>query len=1095
MNRKRLYLGSTLALLGAAGAHAAGIGETELLLRNRLGVPRSNEVVIVSLRDLAVAPGLAEKIRSATVTDEAGRRYPAQFDVFPGLPALDSEIAFEADLAPDEARRVVLAFDDAPAAGEPGACSVKTAPDAVTVSTLALTAVVRDGRGDGLWVEQPELAENRAQKRQKADDALMSLLADDAPAGGDSAKNPAANALKPPMSPRGLPFCVQGMPGFSPAAKLSAQGGPVRALVSLIDSSPAKGASRQTFWFPRSRNAFYFDLHLDREQESGKGRIAFAGLRVNSADHPWSVLMGQDGKPPLVAPVRIPLAKTGRQPYLEGYQKSTFNHVWAQAATPAAWVTLIVDRDNSRLGTTTEWDSGRIRLDNRITYSDPGPFANSLQPEASFTNLPAGFAGRVRALFQFGARPEPPGDAKLAASVFASPLPVPRTGAAKAPPGDMDRLRQLAKEKNVLVVVPDSATADRQALWTRLAKRLGGTWRPSRGVLHYYNTMRGGIPPKELLTVVVGEPGANPLLDQFNAETPLLSAYPLQVPGNVTALVDESDSRGPVLFLGGNSETATAEAVENFIAGFGDTAARQAATLSWCDWAERMPFPWSGLKEHAGPFTTLAYRNGHAEFLILLRANEALEKIALTAPTGSVCRFVPWLFESEQTEPRVVPLHDAAFAQPPSTLAPGALLTLWISIPVPAEAKPGIQRATAFLEMNGARREIALETEILPPVLPAQQALGFYPMGFEKSSIRQYYDWDEETYLKNLPNLLRQRREFGANAFTLDSQGLSLITGGNGPVSIDSTGFRRELEAVRAAGGIDLLMIGGMSKWNLKTLKQFAQKRRLADEFEALEYVVPPFRQALKDMDLEGTLTCRYADEIGDYESWLAKASIFRRCGLRMTVAINGYGVFNKQLGVGTMGLWIPLYNFYLNRWGNPIAEDDPQHFSKKFRDARHAAGEPVWPYVCGPGPYAWSARPRSQARFLILDTFMKGADGLSYYGGTVWSQANDPAYRATVKADLLSTDATFVTLFYPDPAHAAILPSLRAGAFRLGLEDAGATRALRDLAAAKGRLAAVEPEIEKAFGAITLDSGQPVFDAYRRTLGRLYDNLLERTP
>ena len=122
-----------------------------------------------------------------------------------------------------------------------------------------------------------------------------------------------------------------------------------------------------------------------------------------------------------------------------------------------------------------------------------------------------------------------------------------------------------------------------------------------------------------------------------------------------------------------------------------------------------------------------------------------------------------------------------------------------------------------------------------------------------------------------------------------------------------------------------------------------------------------------------------------------------------------------------------------------------------------------------------------------MLDTYMKGADGLTYYGGMVWSHALDPAFRKSDKADLFDTDATFTTLFYPDAKTGNILPSLRAGAFRLGLEDATATQALRSRAAAQGKATEVEAEIEKAYAGITMDAGDEVFEKYRRTLGRLW--------
>ena len=81
----------------------------------------------------------------------------------------------------------------------------------------------------------------------------------------------------------------------------------------------------------------------------------------------------------------------------------------------------------------------------------------------------------------------------------------------------------------------------------------------------------------------------------------------------------------------------------------------------------------------------------------------------------------------------------------------------------------------------------------------------------------------------------------------------------------------------------------------------------------------------------------------------------------------------------------------------------------------------------------------------------------------------------------------TFTTLFYPDAANGALLPSLRAAAFKIGLADAGAVAALRQRALEQGRLTDVESAIEAAYAPLTLDSGQEAFDAFRRAVSGLW--------
>jgi hypothetical protein len=1112
-------LGALLLLLTAA-CGAATVTEQGLLLRNTLDAPRPAEVVVVTLRELGVPEAQARQVRDVEVLDDQGQSLAAQFDDFSVFPGGAAEVAFEIDLAPLAVQRVTVRLLDADRK-VPDACTVSLDGDTAIVTTPVFTVPVRLDEATGLWVEQPRFTRSDAQKLDEAMDGMLAGLDAPAPLAKGAGVQRASGGMKPPMSDQGLPFCVQGYPTFGKREPLKAWGGPVRSVVCLADRGVwATGHAKtrygavQTLWFPRTGNRFFLDWRAAFDDPVPPGRIPLAGLRVNSADFPWDLIMGQDGRRPYVAPVIVPLANTTKQPFLEPYQKSTFNHVWAQAVSAKGWAAVVVDAEGSRFGATTNWGSGRVRLNVNMGYDDPGPFGNSLQPVVREEGLPAGSDYHLRAMVLFGG----PGDAvsclraanaqplarrwrqeagafeaidamrAAAAACLARPVVLPHRAVAQPAP-DWARVKERIGARSVVVVTPDATTPEREALWRRLAAQLGGSCHPARTFLKHHNVTGNGRLDRDLLTVVVGEPGANRLLDQLNDDLGLFNTYPLDPPRAATVFIDEGGTEGALLVIAGNTEAATRQAVEQALAQLGGLPAREAAILSACHWGDRLPYAWSGLKPHAGSFRTTAWRNGRAEFLLLLRAGEALAGLKWEGPAGATVRFVPFRFESESAgETFVTALHDAAFPTLPATLAAGSLQGVWVSLPIPSDAQAGMRRDTARLAWAGGAREIVLETEVLPVVLSDRQALGFFPMGFDAESIRMYYGWDHETYLAKLPHLLKQLREFGNTTYNLDITGIKIDTDDLGQVTVDAGAFRRELEAVRAVGGIDLLMTDSFNYfWSKAVLDKIIRARKLADDFEAWEHVIPELRRTFRELGLEDKLVCRHGDEIPDYEGWLGRAELYKRCGVRMSVAINGYGVFNKHLAVGTMGFWIPLYNFYLRRWNQPIPDDDFECFSRNFRDARRAAGEPVWPYVCGPGPYAWSPRPRSQARFLMLDTYMQGADGLTYYGGMVWSHALDPAFRKSEKANLFDTDATFTTLFYPDAATSDILPSLRAGAFRLGLEDAAATQALRARAAAKGKAEAVEAEIEKAFAEITMDAGDEVFENYRRTLGRLW--------
>ena len=1092
----RFSLAALAALLLATACSGAVVAERELLLRNTLDVTRPDEILAISLADLAVPVALEQKIVGVEVADESGKPIPCQLDRFSQLGGFRSEVAMEVSLRPYAVRCLKVRLLDSKRASTRDICRAQVKGKIVEVTTPVYSVKVT--HGVTLTVRQPKITPPKKTEDEEFDDLFDD--ADDLDEGGGAESLlPAGEGpdVSAPFTEDGLPFAISGVQSALGRPRLTVWGGPVRAVVTLCTPGPWRVAkvvvpcaARQSFSFPRSGKRFFLDFALHLKGDVPRGRFAFGGLRVDSVNQPWQLIMGQRGKPPRVAPVKI-ILDNSKHIVLEPYQRGTFSHFWAQAVAKEAWAALVIDRTTSNFGVASDWDTGRQLLPTFLSISDNGAYANSVQPMVRFRALKAGTRGRLRAACYFGGKDDKPADGNRLNDCLNAPPAVPHRVVEPPPPLDMAQLRQLVAQKSVVAVVPDVEVADRTPLWDRLADRLGGTWRRSKGFLQYFNVMRGDHDPS-LLIILVGEPGTNPLLDQFNRAHQAFSAYPVHEDRTTLALYEE-EAKGTTLVVAGNAEKATALAVEQLLQGVGEVPPRPAISLSPHVWAAKMPQPWSGLRDHSAPFTALAYRNGRAEFLFLLRANREVANLKLTAPSGAVCRVVPWKFDAAGDDaPRVVPVHDAAFPEPPSRLRRDQVVAVWISLTIPRSAKPGVQKHTARIQYAGGERTIPLQASVLSIELPDKPKFGFSPMGLRKEGIMFYFGWDEADYYRYLPQLLRDRGRFGANTFPLEASGFRLSVDEKGHPSIDATEFKKELDAVRAAGCIDVLFISSLNYVANRDFRQIAARKKLADEYEAWEYVIPVMRQTLRELGVEDQIVCRHGDEIPDYDGWLPKARIIKRCGFRMSVAINGYGVFNKHLAVGTMGFWIPLYNFFLNRWGHPIADDDFIHFSKKFRDERQAAGEEIWPYVCGPGPYAWSTRPRSQARYLILDTYMKGADGLSYYGGTCWSHALSPAYRDERKAELFDTDCTFVTLFYPDYERNGILPSLRAGSFRIGHEDVSATQVVRVLAKQKGQFDRIEAKIQESYATIDMNASQEIFDAHRRTLDALYRGLVQ---
>jgi len=1108
MNRVRFSFLCVLCVLGGA-AHELRPGvvaEREILVRNRLDVERPNELIVVTLRELGIAPEGEKAIRDVEVSAFSpkdakahatdGDMLPCQLDRFSEVPGFGSEVAFTMDLGPFEARLVVLRFLDAERELTKPPFTVLSEAGSLWVSTPEFVVRLKKG-ATGLWVTGAIV-----RKQPKSEEEQLDEAEEERPPAEGTPESATGDVKAETPFGAGLSFGMEGVPPVSPDVTLKSWSGPARAVVALFDQGPlpigrgtVKCRITQSFSFPRAGKAIFLDVRILPEEEIPAGQLDFAGVRVDSVGSHWEVYPGQDGKPPQVAPVRIAL-QNKRLIVLEPYQRSTFNHTWATLVCEKVWLGLVVDRVGSDLPGNADWATGRVLLPCTLGFRDDGCYVNAVQPVAHIAKLPAGTPRKIRAALYFG-EGKKPGDVEGLARRFNSPLVVPHIDSPreKRPSLDTPRLKQLLQERDVVVVTPDRESEERARLWAELADKLGGCRRRSAGFIQYYNVASATGDPA-LLVVLVGEPGSNELLDQFNARHRAFDPYPLAEDRSTVELFEppaSAPSANPpapgwtVLLVSGNNEAALERAVRQVMAL--STGARQLPPISISEdsFAGSMPHPWAGTRDSQKPIAALAYRNGYANHLFLLRANQAVKDLRIEVPEGVQLRSVRWQFGSGE---RTTPTHDAARPGVPTELDKDELMTVWLRRRIPKDAAPGQGESAATIEFAGGRRTVRLETEILAPVLPDKPAMGFFPMGDGKPGLKLHFGWKDDTaYYEHIPGILRTMGEFGVSAYQLDLSVLKASLDPDGKVVIDTGEFRKELEAVRSSGAIDTPMAG--APLGLQSiLPKIKARHGVEDDFEAWEYIIPALRKALRELDLEDKLPCFYADEPADYEPWLPISRVLKRAGFRMTVAINGYGVINRRLAVGTMGFWVPLYNFYLNRWGKPVPDDDAEMFSKNFRDACHARGEQIWPYVCGPWPYASSSRPRSQAWFLMLDDYMKGADGQTYYGGWFWSHGLDPAYRGRVKADLFGYDYTFYTLWYPDEGRDTVLPSLRAGAFQMGLEDATATEALRTLAKAKGASAKAEATIQESYEQIHLDSPLATFEAHRRSLAKLYAEL-----
>jgi len=1089
-------LAAAALLLGAATGWCADVVCTrQLLLLNRLQEARPDELIAVSLDELNVSPEDERRIRDVQVLDAEGREVLSQYDAFCEEDGFRGEVALLVDLRPGESRAVEIRFLDGPrpASGKK-VVQVRAQGDAaVEVTTPGFKALVAR-EGGSLCFRRVVITKGEKEAEEDMMEGLLDV--DDGPVEGGK-KSPRGGDLlgdsSVPFQDGGLPFAFHGMQVFGPQVQMKVYTGRVRAAVTLFDRSPWRTAklvipcrARQTLSVPVRGRACYLKCLVLPQEPVPDGRVSLGGIRVASTDHVWDLKMGQKGKPPQVAPVKITLAGKGRVPYLEPYQKATFNHQTARLACDAGWAGVALDRGAQGFG------PGYM-----IGFSDPGPYRTSVQPLSRVKGLPAQSQNVARAAFFFGAD-EKPGDMDALGRRVNSRAYVPHLAAVAAQPPSEQRLRELVRECDVVVVAPGAGGDDTAAQCERLAAALQGTVQAQDAFAVYLDWYASGyadvvkrFPP--LLVVLAGQPGEHTLLDRFNDERRLFNRYPLSDERAEMRLVDNPQPPQHVLLLCGSTQKATAAAVQRLIKAVGQTKELLPLSVTPCAWADRMPFAWMGLKGRGDSSRATAFRNGHAEHLFLLRANRKLAGLRIKGAEKLRARSVSWHYGSDKNGSQVAsPVHDAAFPALPETLEAGRQLGLWLSLQVPADAVVGVRKDLVTLHFDGGSRQLTLETKVLAPVLADRPPIGFCAMGANKFHLKKYLGWqDDEAYCRCLPGVLAQLGAFGVSYYGLDAGGLKVRVDAEGDVTVDAAELKKEFDAACAAGVVDVMEVSSLNHLLYRAGRQVAARKGLLDEYEAWHAVIAPaIREKLREEQMAGRLCCRHADEIGDYERWLPNARAFRAAGFRMTVAINGYGVYNKHLAVGTMDMWMPLFNFYLNRWGRDVPPDAPLIFNRDFRDARLAAGDKIWPYVCGPGPYAYGPRPRSRGRFLLLDAYMKGAHGVAYYGGLQWSHALDPAYRKTQLAPLFKKDCTFVSLFYPDRANGTVVPSLRMGAIRMGQEDAAGVEALRRLARQKGQEEEVEAKISAAYAEIQMDAPEETFAGFREAMAGLYQAL-----
>ena len=424
--------------------------------------------------------------------------------------------------------------------------------------------------------------------------------------------------------------------------------------------------------------------------------------------------------------------------------------------------------------------------------------------------------------------------------------------------------------------------------------------------------------------------------------------------------------------------------------------------------------------------------------------------------TGQV-RYIQWTFPKVDINGKLAqgeksafsltfPENDALLDSPPKTIEPSSQVGIWVDYDVPQNSTPGMYKGFVNITCDRGSRKIPVSLKVSKIQLPEKWAMGFFPMcdfyAYNKCTLKLYLgiaEDDEKTFLNSLKQFGSFLARAGANTTKIGGYDIKAYVTSEGKFGIDFSEWEKNIKALRD-GGFEgyfqprLFMRGWKS--NIKMIGELLN----IDQKSAQKLFNLKIYEWLKKNDLLGKVVMRVGDEPGDISKWVAQSDAYKETGFVRTVCHNKCDIKSMRQMIGHIDMWCPNWLFFASRYSTPTASDDKSVFNENFIQERKKAGDKVWTYACSDGsPYACLTDTPTEIPFLFWDSYMKGAEGVGYYGGGYWSHNNPTKYRDSRVFDVYRYKGTWPGgsyLVYPDATRHRVISSQRWELFRDAQED-----------------------------------------------------------
>lgn len=400
------------------------------------------------------------------------------------------------------------------------------------------------------------------------------------------------------------------------------------------------------------------------------------------------------------------------------------------------------------------------------------------------------------------------------------------------------------------------------------------------------------------------------------------------------------------------------------------------------------------------------------------------------------------------------PLWESAAVE----VAAGQAQPVWLTIPIPTDALPGLYRGELTLTgvLNGKEQRLVKPVEIMVYSAVAGPARLWVTEWFAMQwrHMRISPEPESEEYYALLRRYARNMADHRHNVALISPLRLAHFTiGAHGSLDIDFTRFDRWVEIFQEEGVIGRIegghiggRKGGWESEFVVSIRQIQDNRVVTRQVdpasaEARSFYArffPALVAHLKAKNWLGLYMQHLADEpiqanIGSYQAMAALARKYAP-ELRIIEACH-----TKDL-VGSIDIWVPQLNYLHN---------DFAHYQ-----ARQQAGEEVWFYTCvfPQGEYAnrFLEQPLIKTRLLHWINYCYGVTGYLHWGYNQWTADSPFTHTTRPHGGPPYLPAGDPWIVYPGTN--GPLDSIRFEAMRDGLADYALLEALgeKDPAAAR---------------------------------------------